>query len=297
MSILDKRLQKALDSRKERGILRRLPQSTSTSTSGASSSSSQLVTPKEVDFYTSDYLSLSTLPAHRTRFLERIHQNPSSSSSSSSEVSPGSGSLGSRLLVNTPHHASLENRLTTFFNSPPESGLLFNSGFDANVGFFSSVPGPDDYILYDEYIHASVHDGMRASRVPAERRRVFRHNDLEDLRGILEGVVEESRRRGFGEEAGGRNIFIAVEALYSMDGDFAPLTSIVSLIDALVPPNRHNFNAHGNPKLEVHLIVDEAHSTGICGPNGRGLVCALGLEDRVTARLHTFGKAMAASGG
>ncbi|KAI0636298.1 PLP-dependent transferase [Trametes polyzona] len=218
-----------------------------------------------VDFSTNDYLSLARSPVLRKRFLSRLNAAP--------EVL---GSGGSRLLVNGHAHAALEARLAAFFHAP--AALLFNSGFDANAGFFACVPQPGDAIVFDEHIHASVHDGMRASRV--ETRVPFAHNSVAALRNTLARLREENPAL----EAGASSVFVSVEALYSMDGTIAPLKEIVETIEKLFP--------HGNG----YVVVDEAHSTGVYGPQGKGLVAALGLEDRVFARLHTFGKALAATG-
>ncbi|KAI0363864.1 PLP-dependent transferase [Pilatotrama ljubarskyi] len=218
-----------------------------------------------VDFSSNDYLSLALSPALRARFLAKLHAAPHVL-----------GSGGSRLLVNGHAHAALEARLAAFFRAP--AALLFNSGFDANVGLFASVPQPGDVIVYDEHIHASVHDGMRASRADARVR--FAHNSVKALRGTLERLLEERPGLASGENS----VFIAVETLYSMDGTLAPLVQIVETVEELFP--------QGNG----YVIVDEAHSTGVYGPQGRGLVSALGVEDRVFARLHTFGKALAATG-
>ncbi|KAI9001476.1 pyridoxal phosphate-dependent transferase [Trametes punicea] len=220
-----------------------------------------------VDFSTNDYLSLSLSPVLRARVLSRLQ--------ASAHIL---GSGGSRLLVNGHAHASLEARLVAFFRAP--AALLFNSGFDANVGFFSSVPQPGDVIVYDEHIHASVHDGMRASRVNKDAQVAFAHNSVPALRRTLEKLMQ--KRPGL--VTGENSVFVAVETLYSMDGTLAPLTQIVETVEELFP--------QGNG----YVIVDEAHSTGVYGPHGRGLVAALGLEDRVFARLHTFGKALAATG-
>ncbi|KAI0648680.1 PLP-dependent transferase [Trametes meyenii] len=217
------------------------------------------------DFSTNDYLSLAHSPSLRARFLAKLNASP---------YILGSG--GSRLLVNGHAHAALEARLVAFFRAP--AALLFNSGFDANVGLFASVPQPGDAIVYDEHIHASVHDGMRASR--AETRVAFAHNSVEALRAALEKLVEEQPGLANGEHS----VFIAVETLYSMDGTVAPLVQIIEAVEELFP--------QGNG----YVIVDEAHSTGVYGPQGKGLVAALGLEDRIFARLHTFGKALAATG-
>ncbi|KAG5730712.1 putative 8-amino-7-oxononanoate synthase/2-amino-3-ketobutyrate coenzyme A ligase, partial [Termitomyces sp. T112] len=151
-----------------------------------------------------------------------------------------------------------------------EAALLFNSGFDANVGFFSCIPQPGDAVIYDEYIHASVHDGMRASRV-TEALYPFKHNDLASFKHVLEQVKRAHSNA---------SVFVAVESLYSMDGTFAPLKEIAEALEG----------------QNVYLVVDEAHATGIYGPQGRGRVAELGLENKVLARLHTFGKALAATG-
>ena len=140
------------------------------------------------------------------------------------------------------------------------------------------MPQPGDIIIYDELIHASVHDGMRLSR--ASKGIPFGHNDVTALRERLEeSILNDTAFRD-----GHRNVFVAVEAVYSMDGDIAPLREIVELLKNTLP--------HGNG----HLIVDEAHSTGIFGRHGRGLVSELDLEDQVLVKLHTFGKALACNG-
>lgn len=254
-SALEAKLAGALASREQRLIRRRLPD--------PGPAGSPLI-----DFNSNDYLSLSTSRALRTHFLQKLSEAPDIL-----------GSGGSRLLVNGRAHAELETRLADFFKS--EAALLFNSGFDANVGFFSCIPQPGDVVVYDEYIHASVHDGMRASRTDRERQCPFGHNSIDDLRRVL----LHSRQAIPGLQSGQSNLFVAVESLYSMDGTFAPLTQIVELLDGLFPLKN------------AYLIVDEAHSTGIYGHQGRGHVALLGLEERVFARLHTFGKALAATGG
>jgi 8-amino-7-oxononanoate synthase len=188
------------------------------------------------------------------------------------------GSKGSRLLDgNSLYAESIERDIARFHNAP--DGLLCNSGFDANSGLFSCMPQLGDIIIHDEFIHASVHDGIRLSR--AGNRLSFMHNSVEDFREKLERCVTEDAL----VRQGCRNVFIAVESIYSMDGDLAPLAEIVDLVERMLP------------KKNGHVIVDEAHATGVLGPLGKGLVCELGLENRVFARLHTFGKALACGGG
>ncbi|KAI0701209.1 pyridoxal phosphate-dependent transferase [Cytidiella melzeri] len=252
MSSLEKRLTAALMSREDRLIRRRL--------------SEPAADAGLIDFHTNDYLSLSQSQDLRTRFLTKLQNSP--------DVL---GSGGSRLLVNGHAHSSLEARLARFFDSP--TALLFNSGLDANVGFFSCIPQPGDVVVCDEYIHASVHDGIRASRVK-DAQLSFEHNDLTSLGELLLRLVNDRR----GLRSGENSVFVAVESLYSMDGTIAPLTQIVEMLETLFP------------KGNGYLVVDEAHATGIYGPQGKGLVSLLGLERRVLARLHTFGKALAGSG-
>ncbi|TNY17367.1 pyridoxal phosphate-dependent transferase [Rhodotorula diobovata] len=256
MSALEQRLQSALDSRASRQMLRALDPSPP--------SSSTLV-----DFSSNDYLSFSRSTVLRQKLVDVVND----------DATPLYGPPSSRLLDgNTPLHASLERRLAAFFAAP--SALLFNSGFDANVGLWTCLPGPDDWIIFDALVHASMHDGMRASRVPRQRRRAFRHNRVESLERVLVDIVE----RDVGVRKGEKSVWVGVESLYSMDGDLAPLPDMVEVLERLLP--------RGNG----HMVVDEAHSSGLYGPRGRGLVSALELERRITVRVHTFGKAMACSG-
>ncbi|QDA58856.1 aminotransferase class I/II-fold pyridoxal phosphate-dependent enzyme [Hymenobacter jejuensis] len=172
------------------------------------------------------------------------------------------GSTGSRLLTgNSAAAEALEAHLAEFHRA--EAALLFNSGYAANMGFFTAVPRRGDTIFYDEASHASVKDGIRGSFATAYS---FRHNDLDDLARRL------PRATGA--------VFVAVEALYSMDGDQAPLRELADFCQQ-----------HG-----LYLVVDEAHTNGIYGPRGEGLVAALGLEDQVFARVLTFGKALGSQG-
>ncbi|CAG8586443.1 15237_t:CDS:2 [Acaulospora morrowiae] len=218
-----------------------------------------VTSPNSVDFSSNDFLGLSRNSTLQKNYLKALSNFPQSLL----------GSTGSRLLDgNSSYAESLDTFLAQFHKS--ESALTFTSGFDANVGFFSCVPQPGDAIILDEFVHASVHDGTRSTRASIVT--TFKHNDLGSLEETLTKVVEK-----IGSQ---KNMFVAVESLYSMDGDFAPIKEIV---EVLKPYN-------------AYLFVDEAHATGVYGSQGRGIVCELGLEREVFARLHTFGKALACNG-
>ncbi|KAK9235446.1 pyridoxal phosphate-dependent transferase [Lipomyces kononenkoae] len=218
-----------------------------------------------VDFSSNDFLSLRSTSLLRAAYMEYLR----------GDFDLGSG--GSRLLDgNSKFAEQLETDIAKFHGSP--AGLLFNSGFDANSGLYASVPQPGDFVIHDEYIHASVHEGMRLSR--AGTRVSFAHNSVTSLRATLEAL----KRVNPSIVAGKANIFIGLESVYSMDGDVAPLVEIVRCVDELLPLNNG------------YIIVDEAHATGVIGHRGAGLVCDLGLENKVFARVHTFGKSLSCNG-
>jgi 8-amino-7-oxononanoate synthase len=175
------------------------------------------------------------------------------------------GSGGSRLL--TGNYLLIEETEKTIaaFHAAP-SGLIYNSGYDANVGLLSSVPRRGDIVLYDALSHASIRDGIRLSFAQAYG---FSHNDCAELERRLTDL------RG-----GTANVFVVTESVFSMDGDLAPLEEIATICR----------------RYGAHLIVDEAHATGVMGPSGVGLVQEKGLQDRCFARIHTFGKAMGCHG-
>lgn len=173
-----------------------------------------------------------------------------------------SGATGSRSITGNSQLAEATEQLIAAFHGR-EAALIFNTGYMANVGLFSCIAGKGDTYISDEYIHASMIDGMRLSY--ANRLR-FKHNDIADLEKKL-------------ATATGRKI-VAVESIYSMDGDEAPLKEI-----AVVCQNH-----------EALLIVDEAHATGVYGDTGDGLVCKYGLQNDVYAVVHTFGKALGLHG-
>ena len=205
------------------------------------------------DFCSNDYLGLAISAELRERVAQAF------------STLKRAGSGGSRLLSgNHSLMEELESLLCNFHQS--EAALLFNSGYDANLSIFGSLPRRGDLVLYDSLVHASIHDGMRMGKAELL---AFRHNDINDLKSLL-----ESNKHMQGQ------IFVAVESLYSMDGDLAPLLEIAEICQ----------------HFAAALIVDEAHATGIFGHNGVGRVQELGLQDKVFARLHTFGKAIGGHG-
>jgi 8-amino-7-oxononanoate synthase len=247
---LEHQLQDSLDRRRIKSTLRSLT----------------LSRPSLIDFSSNDFLSLSADPKLKAAFIAEIHKS-----------SP-LGSGGSRLLDGNSEYAEdLERNIARFHGA--EAGLLFNSGFDANAGFFACVPQPGDVIVYDELIHASVHDGIHLSR--AAKAVSFQHNSLCDLERVLRQLLAESLELKNSKH----NVLVAIEAIYSMDGDIAPLKGILDVVDDVLGPGRGC------------VVIDEAHSTGVLGPRGTGLVSGLGLQHRVFARLHTFGKSLAGNGG
>lgn len=205
-----------------------------------------------IDFCSNDYLSFSRSVELKRLYELEIQKYP--------EYRLGSG--GSRLLAgNDQFTEELERDIADFHES--EASLLFNSGYNANIGIFSCLPQRGDTIICDEYIHASIIDGVRLSHAS---RFIFRHNNLNSLEQKL-------------KLAKGR-IYIVVESVYSMDGDEAPLLEICRLAK----------------KFGAEVIVDEAHATGLFGAQGRGIIHELGLCQDVLARIITFSKGLGTHG-
>ncbi len=238
------KLQTKLATRKKEGSLRKLP-----------------IQNNLIDFSSNDYLgfSLSEMIFKNTHELlknKNIQKN---------------GATGSRLLSgNHPLYTATEKILATFHNA--EAALIFNSGYDANVGFFSSVPQRGDLIFYDELIHASIRDGIQMSHAKSYK---FKHNDLEDLQKKLQKVHLKSNSHTELVE-----VYVVTESVFSMDGDSPDLKSFVE------------FCKENN----CYLIIDEAHAAGVFGEQGVGLLQELEIEDQVFARINTFGKALGCHG-
>lgn len=207
-----------------------------------------------VDFASNDYLAFGSSPRLARAVADAVARG----------VPVGSG--GSRLLRgNDPEHERLEQEAARFFEA--ESALFFSSGFAANVALFATLPQRGDLVVHDALIHASAHDGMRLGRAEHV---AARHNDAQ---AFGDAIARWRRAGGTGRP------WIAVESLYGMDGDRAPLGALAEMAD------RH----------DAILLIDEAHASGVFGRDGRGLAEQLdGRENVVT--LHTCGKALGCEG-
>ena len=233
---LPENLIQKLETRKQNNALRQLP------------SFNNLV-----DFSSNDYIGFSKSEsvfklAHHYLIENEIIQN---------------GATGSRLISgNHDTYQNTETFIAQFHDS--ESALIFNSGYDANVGFFSAVPQRNDVILYDELSHASIRDGITMSNAKSYK---FNHNDFEDLERLILKFPDT-------------NIYIVTETVFSMDGDSPNLEELVVLSE----------------KYNCFLVVDEAHTLGVFGEKGEGLTQYLNLHNRIFARIMTFGKGLGCHG-
>jgi len=221
-----------------------------------------------IDFSSNDYLGFARNKAifERSSALlldQKIVQN---------------GATGSRLISgNSDLYVQVENQIADVHGA--EEALLFNAGYDANIGFFSAVPQRGDLVLYDEYIHASIRDGIAMGVAKSYK---FKHNNLDDLKALLQRVHAPKNKVSADQssEADTIDIYIVTESVFSMDGDTPNLTELA------------NFCA-----LEkYHLVVDEAHAIGVFGGEGQGIVFDAALQDKIFAQIVTFGKAMGCHG-
>jgi 8-amino-7-oxononanoate synthase len=177
----------------------------------------------------------------------------------------GVASTGSRLLSgNADIWEELESEIAHFMESP--AALYFNSGYSANVGLLSALIRPSDIVFSDSANHASIIDGVRLA---GARKLIFPHLDLNFLERQLRNNYSDAEQK-----------FIVSESIFSMDGDRAPIADLVALAE----------------RYAAELIIDEAHATGVVGPQGKGLVAASGMADRVLATVHPCGKALAGMG-
>jgi glycine C-acetyltransferase len=176
--------------------------------------------------------------------------------------------IGGPPLLNgyTKIHKELEERLAALKGA--EDSLIFSSGYGANVGLVSALIGPDDYVVYDQYSHASFHDGLKMCGAHGIH---FLHNNIESLKAKLEDA----------KKLNPRNIYIGVEGVYSMDGDISPLDEIVAICK----------------QYEAILLVDDAHGTGTIGNHGGGAGDYFNLDGNIDVVMGTFSKSFAVTGG
>lgn len=208
---------------------------------------------QQVDFASNDYLGFAKSKdifskTHQYLIEQNLQVN---------------GATGSRLLSGNHYLYQITEDTIRYFNQS-EAALIFNSGYDANVGFFSSVPQRTDVILYDELCHASIRDGIQMSHAKSYK---FQHNDFDDLQKRLEKLEVET-------------IYIVTESVFSMDGDTPLMEQLVLLVE----------------RFKAYLVVDEAHALGVFGEHGEGVIQSLGLQNKVFARIMTFGKGLGCHG-
>jgi len=237
VSATPRRILQKLQQRKENNSLRTLSQ------------------PSEgVDFYANDYLGFSKNEKIYQRSLDFLEEHQLQQNNST----------GSRLISgNFKIHEAIEAQIAVFHHS--ENAILFNSGYDANVGFFSSIPQRGDVVFYDELIHASIRDGLQMGLAKSYK---FKHNDLEDLQAKIEKLTTSGE------------IYVVTESIFSMDGDYPDLPTLVKFCN----------------EKNIFLVVDEAHALGVFGETGEGLLQHLNLHHKVFARIVTFGKGLGAHG-
>jgi 8-amino-7-oxononanoate synthase len=202
-------------------------------------------------FCSNNYLGLANHPALRSAAKEAVERF-------------GCGSGASRLISgNMRLHEELEEQITRFKQYP--SCILFSSGYAANVGIISSLMESEDIIFSDALNHASLIDGCRLSRAEV---RIFRHRDPDHLEFMLKASADYGKR------------LIVTDTLFSMDGDLAPLSDLVSLAR----------------RYDSMLMLDEAHALGVMGPNGRGVAEHYGLGQAADISVGTLGKALGSFG-
>ena len=211
-----------------------------------------------LNFSSNDYLGLANHPALKEAAIKAVEKF-------------GAGAGASRLICGSlaPFH-ELEESLAAFKGA--EAALTFSTGYAAALGTITALVGKDDIVIVDKLVHASIVD---AARLSGAKLRIFTHNDLNDLEDILKWAAKSqiANRK--------LQILIVTESIFSMDGDAAPLREMVALKE----------------KYGAWLMVDEAHATGLCGKNGRGLADELGVSGRIEIQMGTLGKALGASGG
>jgi 8-amino-7-oxononanoate synthase len=238
---IPKALQQKLHFRKEANALRKLPMPTS-----------------GIDFSSNDYLGF----AKNEQIFDATHQYLVDNTIKIN------GATGSRLISGNHNLYDITEKYIAAFHQS-EAALIFNSGYDANVGFFSAVPQRNDVILYDELCHASIRDGIQMSNAKSYK---FQHNDYEDLESKIAKLQTPNSEL--------HTIYIVTESVFSMDGDSPNIETLVELSE----------------KFKALLVVDEAHALGVFGEKGEGVIQSQQLQNKVFARIMTFGKGLGCHG-
>jgi 8-amino-7-oxononanoate synthase len=243
MKQFPKSLQQKLQQREEKNALRQLP-----------------IANDLIDFASNDYIGF----AKNETIFHETHQYLLDKNIKVN------GAAGSRLL--SGNHA-LYNETEDFISKfhQAEAALIFNSGYDVNIGFFGSVPQRNDVILYDELCHASIRDGIQMSNAKSYK---FLHNDLEELAKLITKYqIPNTNRQP-------TTVYIVTESVFSMDGDSPNLGELIKLAE----------------KYRAYVVIDEAHALGVFGENGEGLIQSLVLQHSIFARIITFGKGLGCHG-
>jgi len=239
---LPKILSDKLEKREQNNSLRKLP-----------------VSNNLIDFASNDYLGF----ANSEEIFNKTHQYLLDNNIKIN------GATGSRLISGNHNLYQITEEFIANFHQS-ESALIFNSGYDANVGFFSSVPQRNDIILYDELCHASIRDGILMSNAKSYK---FQHNDFENLEKLITTQLETRNSKP-------ETFYIVTESVFSMDGDSPNLEELVTLCE----------------KYNCFLVIDEAHALGVFGNHGEGLLQSQGLQNKIFARIMTFGKGLGCHG-
>ena len=242
MKQFPKSLQQKLQQREQNNALRKLP-----------------IANNLIDFASNDYLGF----ANSNVIFDKTHKYLLDNNIKIN------GATGSRLLSGNHNlYQITEDFIANFHQS--ETALIFNSGYDANLGFFSSVPQRNDIILYDELCHASIRDGIQMSNAKSYK---FQHNDFNHLEKVIISQLETRNSKP-------EFFYIVTESVFSMDGDAPNVEELVTLCE----------------KYNCYLVIDEAHALGVFGDSGEGLIQFQGLQDKVFARIMTFGKGLGCHG-
>ena len=243
MNNFPKNLIEKLDNRKQNQSFRELP-----------------ISNNLIDFVSNDYLGFSKSKV----IFDETHQYLLDNNSKIN------GATGSRLISGNHNlYKQTEHFIANFHQA--ETALIFNSGYDANVGFFGCVPQRNDFILYDELCHASIRDGILLSNAKSYK---FNHNDFEDLEKMIKMFCHNERSHNDFE------IYLITESVFSMDGDCPNLDELVRVSE----------------KYKCNLVIDEAHSLGVFGQFGQGLVQEYQIQNKIFARIMTFGKGLGCHG-